>query len=272
MLAAGLRIVNQAPRLGIQSLYWNRNVTRQQNRQFCCGLLLDMARTILSNTERFTNLILKYNGHPLKADTACNPIDDFVARRFAMTAFEAWHRWQILDEAGRRKYLNGAERARFLGAADGLAPQMRALCHVLAYAGCRVSEALALSIHHVDAERLTLTIKTLKRRRDIFRNVPVPQATIAMLRMLPLDATGRFWSMHRVTAWRVVKAEMHRAGIAGPMACPKGLRHGFGVRAAGHNVPTNLIQRWMGHASPTTTAIYLDVVGVEERQFASRMW
>ena len=120
-----------------------------------------------------------------------------------MTAFEAWHRWQILDEAGRRKYLNGAERTRFLGAADGLAPQMRALCHVLAYAGCRVSEALALTIHQVDAERLTLTIKTLKRRRDIFRVVPVPQATIAMLRMLPLDATGRFWSMHRVTAWRV---------------------------------------------------------------------
>lgn len=189
-----------------------------------------------------------------------------------MTAFEAWDRWQIHDEAGRRKYLNGAERTRFLGAADGLAPPMRALCHVLAYAGCRVSEALALTIHHVDAERLTLTIKTLKRRRAIFRVVPVPQATIAMLRMLPLDATGRFWSMHRVTAWRVVKGTMHRAGIAGPMACPKGLRHGFGVRAAGHNVPTNIIQRWMGHASPTTTAIYLDVVGVEERQFASRMW
>jgi integrase/recombinase XerD len=189
-----------------------------------------------------------------------------------MAAFEGWDRWQVLDEAGRRKYLNGAERTRFLGAADCLAPPMRALCHVLAYAGCRVSEALALTIHHVDAERLTLTIKTLKRRRAIFRVVPMPQATINMLRTLPLDATGRFWSVHRVTAWRMVKAAMRRAGIAGPMACPKGLRHGFGVRAAGHNVPTNIIQRWMGHASPTTTAIYLDVVGAEERQFASRMW
>jgi integrase/recombinase XerD len=60
--------------------------------------------------------------------------------------------------------------------------------------------------------------------------------------------------------------------IAGPMACPKGLRHAFGIRAAGHSIPTNLIQRWMGHASLTTTAIYLDAVGLEERQFASRMW
>jgi integrase len=207
------------------------------------------------------------------AETSCNPIDDFVAAaRRPSVAFNTGDGWHILDEAGRRKYLNGAERTRFLGAADGLAPSMRALCHVLTYAGCRISEALALTVHHVDAERLTLTIKTLKRRRVIFRVVPVPQATIDMLRMLPRDAAGRFWSAHRVTAWRMVKATMRRAGIAGPMACPKGLRHGFGVRAAGHNVPTNIIQRWMGHASPTTTAIYLDVVGVEERQFASRMW
>jgi integrase/recombinase XerD len=189
-----------------------------------------------------------------------------------MTAFQGWDGWQVHDEAGRRKYLSGAERTRFLGAADSLAPKMRALCHVLAYTGCRVSEGLALTIAHVDVERLTLTIKTLKRRRSIFRVVPVPKATVDMLRMLSLDAAGRFWSAHRVTAWRVIKATMHRAGIFGPMASPKGLRHGFGIRAAGHNVPTNLIQRWMGHASPTTTAIYMDAVGVEERQFASRTW
>jgi integrase len=129
-----------------------------------------------------------------------------------------------------------------------------------------------LTIHQLDTERMTLTIKTLKRRRTVFRIVPVPQTTIDMMRSLPLDADGRFWRLHRVTAWRMIKATMQRAGIAGPMACPKGLRHGFGICAAGHNVPTNLIQRWMGHASPTTTAIYLDAVGIEERQFASRMW
>ena len=189
-----------------------------------------------------------------------------------MTAFEGGEGWQVHDEAGRRKYLSGAERTRFLLAADRLPPSMQALCHVLAYAGCRISEALALTIHQVDTERLTLTIRTLKRRRPVFRVVPAPQAVIDRLGKLPLHAGGRFWPMHRATAWRIVKATMRSAGIEGPMACPKGLRHGFGVRAAGHNVPPNLIQRWMGHASLTTTAIYLDAVGVEERQFASRMW
>jgi integrase len=61
----------------------------------------------------------------------------------------------------------------------------KALCH--AYVGCRVSEALAMTAHHVDAERLRLIIKTL-RRRPVFRVVPVPR----WLRPLPLDASGRF--------------------------------------------------------------------------------
>ncbi len=189
-----------------------------------------------------------------------------------MVALVAGEGWQIHDAAGRRKYLNSDERSRLLAAADCLAPRMRALCYVLAFVGCRVSEALALTAHQVDVECLSLTIKTLKRRRCVFRTVPVPQPIIDMLRVLPNGEGGRFWPMHRVTAWRAVKATMHRAGIIGPMACPKGLRHGFGIRAAGRSVPTNLIQRWMGHASPVTTAIYLDAVGLEEREFASRMW
>jgi integrase len=42
---------------------------------------------------------------------------------------------------------------------------------VLAYAGCRISEALALTVHHVD-ERFTVTIRTLKRRKLVYRAVP----------------------------------------------------------------------------------------------------
>ena len=62
---------------------------------------------------------------------------------------------------------------------------------------------------------------------------------IELLKPLQTDSDCRFWPMHRVTAWRVIKATMQSAGIAGPMACPKGLRHGFGIRAADCSVPTN---------------------------------
>jgi site-specific recombinase XerD len=32
------------------------------------------------------------------------------------------------------------------------------------------------------------------------------------------------------------------------------------------------VQRWLGHASLGTTAIYGDVSGHEEREFAARIW
>lgn len=180
--------------------------------------------------------------------------------------------WQVLDDTGHRKYLSEEERRHFLVAAARLPATGKALCHTLALTGCRVSEALTLARHQLDSERGALTFKTLKRRRIIYRTVPIPEDLMEQLQALPLRDDEHLWSMHRATAWRLVKAAMDLAGITGPMACCKGLRHGFGMHAATCNVPPNLIQRWMGHSSGTTTAIYLDAVGLEEREFASRMW
>jgi integrase/recombinase XerD len=53
---------------------------------------------------------------------------------------------------------------------------------------------------------------------------------------------------------------------------PKGLRHGFGVAAVSAGIPLNLVQKWLGHAQLTTTAIYADAVGEEEQSIAARMW
>ncbi|UDF05351.1 tyrosine-type recombinase/integrase [Asticcacaulis sp. AND118] len=180
--------------------------------------------------------------------------------------------WQVYDDSGRRKYLNEAERQRFLDAADRMAPHIRALCYVLAYTGCRVSEALNLTRHNLDIEQASLTFKTLKRRRPAFRSVPIPIELVELLIGLPPIGNERLFPMCRATAWRAVTHVMRLAKVEGPMASCKGLRHGFGIRAASRAVPPNLIQRWLGHASIVTTSIYLDAVGQEERDFADRMW
>lgn len=180
--------------------------------------------------------------------------------------------WQVYDDTGHRKYVSEDERLRFLQATDRLPAAGACLCRTLAMTGCRISEALMLAHHQLDGERHALTFKTLKQRKTIYRAVPIPDELMAQLQALPACGDERFWTMHRATAWRLVKATMDGAGIVGPMACCKGLRHGFGMHAAGCNVPPNLIQRWMGHSSPVTTAIYLDAVGLEEREFAQRMW
>lgn len=105
------------------------------------------------------------------------------------------------------------------------------------------------------------------------REMPVPQE---FLNQLADDYSGfsdrKLWQQTRSTAWRQVKAVMHKAGIVGVRASPKGLRHSFGVHCAFRNVPMSLAQKWLGHADIKTTAIYYQIVGEEEREMARRLW
>lgn len=180
----------------------------------------------------------------------------------------------LLDRHGRRKYLTGDERARFLRACAATEPVTRALCRLLAYSGCRVSEALQLTRDRLDAASGHAVLRTLKRRRLVHRAVPLPGWLIAELMALPAVAEwpeGLF-SWCRQTAWRRVCEVMRQAGIAGGQASPKGLRHGFGVATAENNIPGALVKRWMGHSKLETTAIYQEATGREERAFAERLW
>ena len=80
------------------------------------------------------------------------------------------------------------------------------------------------------------------------------------------------WKFSRSTAWRYIKRLMNTANIKENNQAPKDLRHGFGVACIEKNIPIHIVQKWMGHASPNTTTIYLQVTGQEERGFAERLW
>jgi site-specific recombinase XerD len=84
-------------------------------------------------------------------------------------------------------------------------------------------------------------------------------------------ARTRLWTWSLKTAYTRIIEVMETAGIAGPQASPKGLRHGFGVACIEKGIPLNLVQRWLGHAQLATTAIYTDAVGEEERGIAARL-
>jgi integrase/recombinase XerD len=184
---------------------------------------------------------------------------------------------------GARKYLTAGERDAFLLEADVADRPVRTLCMTLAYAGCRLSEALALTTDRVDLAAGVLTIESLKKRRTgIYRVVPVPPALLETLDMVHgirearsrrgKGRSERLWPWSRMTGWRAVHAVMQAAGLDGPHASPKGLRHGFGVSAVSAGIPLNLVQKWLGHAQLSTTAIYADAVGAEEKDIAQRMW
>jgi site-specific recombinase XerD len=186
----------------------------------------------------------------------------------------------LYTPCGARKYLNASERLRFLEAANQCPrADLRTLCLTLTYTGCRISEALALTAGSIESESGYIAIRTLKKRsgRIVMREVPVPASLLNALedvhQVSGRSRDERLWRLGRCRAWQLVKAVMQQAGIAdGVHATPKGLRHGFGLHAIRCGVPLNLVQRWLGHASMTTTAIYLQVMGNEEKEIAEKMW
>jgi integrase len=81
----------------------------------------------------------------------------------------------LFRQSGNRKYLNAAERQRFIEATRLAPPDVCLFCLTLARTGARISEALALTSLAIDIETGAVTIETLKRRkRGISRQVPLP--------------------------------------------------------------------------------------------------
>ena len=184
---------------------------------------------------------------------------------------------RLYDTQGHRLYLTGSERDAFRRAAEKAPRDVGTYCHTLLYTGCRPSEALALTANRVDFQAQAVTFESRKKRRTgIYRAVPVPAALLDALDLVhgirDHKARARLWTWSLKTAYTRIIEVMEAAGIAGPQASPKGLRHGFGVACIEKGIPLNLVQRWLGHAQLSTTAIYADAVGEEERGIAARLW
>lgn len=177
----------------------------------------------------------------------------------------------LFQSDGERKYLTAEERNSFLKAAEMADREVRTLCCVLAFTGCRISEALALTCDRIDLKDGVIVFESLKKRkRGVYRAVPVPPKLLDELdlvhRVREIEVRrgrGRkvlLWGLSRATAWRRIKEVMDEAGIGeGAAATPKGLRHGFGVAAVSAGIPLNLVQRWLGHAQLSTTASIIDI-------------
>ena len=122
-----------------------------------------------------------------------------------------------------------------------------------------------------------IVIESLKKRKaGVHRQVPVPPELLDTLDMVhgirEIQKKGRarlnqrLWTWSRMTAWRKMAALIKAAGIPdGPHASPKGLQHGFGVTAVSKGIALNMVQKWLGHAQLTTTAIYATPQGRKNR-------
>lgn len=183
---------------------------------------------------------------------------------------------------GKRKYLSAEEMERFLKIANAQERgELRTFCLVLAYTGCRPAEALELTAESIDLSEKTIIFKTLKQRDKVkYRAIPIPDSVLDALELVhgirkaqrikkkPLP----LFPWKYCQAYKLIKRIMKAAKIEGTQASPKGLRHGFGVRAAEKTRNPRLVQKWLGHSSLENTIIYMDAIGQEERKAALSMW
>jgi integrase/recombinase XerD len=146
------------------------------------------------------------------------------------------------------------------------------VCLTTIYAcGLRLMEGASLQIPDVDSARGVLHVQG-KRRKD--REVPLPAATLQLLR--------DHWRTHRSPTWLFPAATRHGteysvAHDCGPItrdslqsafrhavkrsglhkhAHVHTLRHSYATHLLEDGVNLRLIQEYLGHSSPRTTAIY----------------
>ncbi len=193
----------------------------------------------------------------------------------------------LYSDIGERKYLNFEERKRFLDAIDVLGDEKdKTFCEMVFWTGCRPSEALGASPLQVDLADSAVALRSAKKRGKWkgrkFRLIPLPETftqrlddvhNIKHAQQTPdRGASLRLWDMGRTTAWKRIKTVCEAAELSGIKACGRGLRHGFGTGGALSKVEPSQLQSMLGHEDYKTTAIYLDVIGPEQRAIASRMW
>lgn len=163
------------------------------------------------------------------------------------------------------------------------------VCLTTIYAcGLRLLEGVQLQVKDIDSQRKMLHICHGKGGKD--RYVPLPDVTLEMLR--------GYWRAHRNREWLFPSPEAMRAGLLGmgqvgkPMnesgvqkafraalfqsgihkkATVHTLRHSYATHLLEAGVNLRVIQLYLGHASPETTAIYTHLTSVTETQASDKI-
>lgn len=195
-----------------------------------------------------------------------------VKRFFAITLEREWTTLELARPAPETKLpvvLSREEVAAIL--AEVRAPIYRACLSTIYACGLRLMEGARLGVADVDASRMALHVRG-KGNHD--RAVPLPEPILHLLRCL--------WRTHRSATWLFPAATRHGtswsvAHDAGPLTrsslqsafrralarsgVPKAahvhtLRHSFATHLLEEGVPLRVIQSYLGHSSPRTTALY----------------
>ena len=187
--------------------------------------------------------------------------------------------WTVLDMARPKRdrqlpvVLSRDEVWRVLATVH--TPAYRVCLTTIYSCGLRLREALDLHVDQVDGGRLLLHIR--RGKGGIDRRVPVPRALLTLLRA--------YWRTHRNPVWmfpaprrrpprpvsdpgvgpieatvlqRAFGQAVRQSGVV-KRAHVHTLRHSYATHLLEAGVPLAIIQEYLGHSCPSTTAIYTHV-------------
>jgi site-specific recombinase XerD len=153
-------------------------------------------------------------------------------------------------------------------------PYYRVCLSTIYSCGLRLQEGIRLQVPDIDSARMLIHVRKSKGRKD--RYVPLPRRTLELLRA--------YWTTHHHPAWifpnlrgvtsatepmskRGVQyafgAALKASGIQ-KRATIHTLRHSWATHLLEAGVNLRLIQIWLGHQSPSTTAIYTHLTRTAE--------
>lgn len=141
---------------------------------------------------------------------------------------------------------------------------LRLLFEFYLWSGCRRSEALSLTWDDVDEKTATLYIHGTKTDTSD-RAIPINAQLKKILDKLPKSAHGSLFNCTPDHATKVFK-----------QLCPRhklhDLRHTFATVCLERGIARDVVQKWLGHSSITTTArIYTHVLDDFQRSEAKKL-
>ena len=146
--------------------------------------------------------------------------------------------------------------------------------------GLRLLEGVRLQVKDIDGERKLIHVHHGKGGKD--RYVPLPEESLKMLRQhwlthhnpvwlfpamrLPSQTPGQSSQpMNETGVQKAFRAALRESGVSKD-ATVHTLRHSYATHLLESGLNLRIIQGYLGHASPTTTAIYTHLTSVSERQ------
>ena len=198
---------------------------------------------------------------------------------------------QITPIRDLKEYLAPRQVERLIAVATN--PRDVLLIRIPWRTGIRVSELLGLRISDIDFDSRALIIKVQKMRKkdgktiQKRRMVPIDQGTLDMIREY-LEWRKRFAYdgdlLFPITRQRVNQIFWklgRKAGITeiGDPAIskhrklhPHVLRHSFSIQCIKKGMSVDRLQKILGHASPTTTSVYLQWSSADLHEDYDKVW